>query len=77
MAYVVLTHDTNEDGHEASTIFRTIFKNMASARAAIIEEESYMLDEDEAPDLEWNDDNQAFGFNGDILYQIIEVEIEK
>ena len=78
MAYVVLAHNTNEDGWESSYVFNTVFKSVESARAAILEDASYMTDEAEDNGLSWVDeDMRAFAYHGTILYQIEKMEMEQ
>lgn len=77
MAYVVLAHNTNEDGWESANIFNTVFKTIDSAKEAIIEEASYMVEEGEEPPLEWVEEHQALAYDGTILYRIEKVEIEQ
>lgn len=77
MVFVVLAHNTNEDGWEASYVFNTVFKSIESAKAAVSEDASYMSDDPEDNKLGWIEDLKAFSFEDTILYRIIEVEIEQ
>lgn len=76
MSYVVLSYNTNEDGWESANIFNIVFKTIDSAKEAIIEEASYMVEEGEPP-LEWIEEHQALAYGGTILYRIEKVEIEQ
>ena len=75
--FVVITHNTNEDGWEASGIFNVVYKSIDSAKTAILEDASYMVADDETPDLEWDDELSALAYDGTILYRIVQMEIER
>ena len=77
MSYVVLSYNTNEDGWASANIFNIVFKTIDSAKEAIMEEASYMVEEGKEPPLEWIEEYQALAYGGAILYRIKKVEIEQ